>query len=162
MRTARIETTSPEQTARLGRLLGAACRGGEVILLQGELGAGKTTLTQGLARGLGIAAQVNSPTFIVLREYEGRLPLYHFDFYRLDHTGRAVDLEFDDYLRGDGVCVIEWPSHAPEMTPDDHLLVEIQLGGDTSRMVTLRASGPRHQALLAAVDLQFVTSEVVP
>ena len=94
-----IKTTSPEETSQVGRLLGDVCQGGETILLEGDLGAGKTTFTQGLAAGLGVDAAVVSPTFIILREYDGRLPLYHFDFYRLEGTGRAVDLEFDEYLR---------------------------------------------------------------
>jgi len=147
-----IKTHAPEETSQVGRLLGNACRGGETILLEGDLGAGKTTLTQGLAAGLGVSAAVVSPTFIILREYEGRLPLYHFDFYRLEGTGRAVDLEFDDYLSAGGVCVVEWPSSAPELTPDDYLLLTIRTVGPAARELVLAASDARHQALIDALS----------
>ena len=157
-----ITTTSPEETARLGRLLGEACRGGEVILLNGDLGAGKTTLTQGIARGLGVTVPVVSPTFIVLREYEGRLPLYHFDFYRVEHTERAVDLEFDDYLGGDGVCVIEWASRAPEIAPEDSMQVSLRVDGPSSRLVSLRATASRYSALLRALEGRMSGLDVMP
>lgn len=146
-----IKTNAPEETGLVGRYVGAACRGGETILLEGDLGAGKTTFTQGLAEGLGVGDAVTSPTFIILREYEGRLPLYHFDFYRLEGTGRAVDLEFDEYLSAGGVCVIEWPSCAPELVPDDYLLVTLRAPGPTARELVLAASDARHQALIDAL-----------
>ena len=132
----------------MGRLLGESCRGGEVLLLEGDLGTGKTTLTQGVAAGLGVTAPLVSPTFILLREYEGRLPLYHFDFYRLEGTGRAVDLEFGEYLGAGGVCVIEWPAFAPELAPPEYLGVELRISGETSRTLTLEAVGRRHEELL--------------
>src|SRR5207237_7709438 len=129
-------TGSAQEARRIGRLLGEACRGGEVLLLEGDLGAGKTTLTQGVAAGLGVAAPVISPTFILLREYEGRLPFYHFDFYRLEGTGRAVDLEFEDYLGAGGVCAIEWRSFARALAPAEYHPGEARLGGATSRTRT--------------------------
>lgn len=135
----------------MGRLLGEACRGGEVILLDGDLGVGKTTLAQGLAAGLGVAVPVISPTFVLLRIYEGRLLLYHFDFYRLDGTGRAVDLEFDEYLDAGGVCVIEWPSCAPELVPPGTLRVGLRARGESARELTLEATDARHEALLGAL-----------
>ncbi len=147
-----IKTTSPEETSQVGWLLGDVCQGGETILLEGDLGTGKTTFTQGLAAGLGVDAAVVSPTFIILREYDGRLPLYHFDFYRLEGTGRAVDLEFDEYLRAGGVCVIEWPSCAPELVPDDYLLVTIRPGELSTRELILAATDARHQALIDALS----------
>ena len=136
----------------MGRLLGEACRGGEVLLLEGDLGAGKTTLTQGVAAGLGVAAPLISPTFILLREYAGRLPLYHFDFYRLEGTGRAVDLEFEEYLGTGGVGVIEWPAFAPEVAPPEYLRVELRISGETSRTLTLDAVGRRHEELLGRLE----------
>ena len=137
----------------MGQLLGEACRGGEVLFLEGGLGAGKTTLTQGVAAGLGVTTPVISPTFILLREYQGRLPLYHFDFYRLEGTGRAVDLEFGEYLGAGGVCVIEWPSFAPEVAPPEYLRVELHISGETSRTLTLEAVGRRHAELLGKVEV---------
>ena len=150
-----LTTRSPQETAALGRLLGESCRGGEVILLEGDLGAGKTTLAQGLAAGLGVRAPVVSPTFILLREYEGRLPLYHFDFYRLDGTGRAVDLEFDDYLDAGGVCVIEWPAYAPELIPRENLRLTLREQAPDTREIGLQASGAQHEALLDALTRTF-------
>ncbi len=147
---ATIRTTSAEETRRLGRCIGASCRGNEVILLEGDLGSGKTTLAQGLAAGLGISAPIISPTFIVLREYNGRLPLYHFDFYRLAGTERAVDLEFDQYLEAGGVCVIEWPSCAPEIVPAEHLRLDLSVSGTSDRSIALRGAGVRHRDLAAA------------
>jgi len=147
-----IKTNAPEETSQVGRYLGEACHGGETILLEGDLGVGKTTFTQGLAAGLGVDGPVVSPTFIILREYEGRLPLYHFDFYRLEGTGRAVDLEFDEYLSAGGVCVIEWPSCAAELVPDDYLLVTIRAAGPVAREFVIAASDARHQALIAALS----------
>ena len=147
-----LTTRSTEETRRVGQLLGEACRGGEVLLLEGDLGAGKTTLTQGVAAGLGVSALVISPTFILLREYEGRLPLYHFDFYRLEGTGRAVDLEFGDYLDAGGVCVVEWLSFAPELAPPAYLRVALCISGETSRTMTLEAMGRRHEELVGRLE----------
>ena len=154
-----LTTGSAEETRRVGRLLGESCRGGEVLLLEGDLGAGKTTLTQGVAAGLGITTSVISPTFILLREYEGRLPLYHFDFYRLEGTGRAVDLEFGEYLGAGGVCVIEWPAFAPEMAPPEYLRVELHISGETSRILTLEAVGRRHEELLGRLAVALTLKD---
>lgn len=147
-----ITTTTPEQTRRAGRLLGQACRGGEVILLEGELGAGKTTLAQGLGAGLGIASPIISPTFVLLRVYEGRLPLYHFDFYRLAGTGRAVDLEFDDYFNAGGVCIVEWPSNGPDLDPAGYLRLTFHIRDGTNRDIVLEPSDARHADLAAALE----------
>ncbi len=138
----------------LGRRLGqAACRG-DVLVLDGPLGAGKTTLTQGLGAGLGVADQIVSPTFVVLREYAGRLPLYHFDLYRFEGSARAADLEFGDYVDGgDGVSVIEWPSHAPELLPASYLRLSLRYGDSNSgaRTLTVEAIGVASRRLLDAV-----------
>ncbi len=142
---------SAEETTRLGRAIGAACIGGEVVLLEGELGAGKTTLTRGIAEGLGVESGVVSPTFILMREYEGRLPLYHFDFYRLEGAEREVDVEFGDYFAAGGVCVVEWPSHAPAVVPDGYLRVGLAVCGESERALSLSAVGAAHSKLLADI-----------
>ena len=146
-----------EQTRRAGEALGRACRGGEVIVLEGPLGAGKTVLAQGVALGLGIQEPVTSPTFTILKEYNGRqeyngrLALAHFDFYRVDET-RPVDVEFDDYVGGHGVCVMEWASRVSQVVPPEHILVELHYAGDAGepelRLVRASAAGPRHIGLL--------------
>ncbi len=149
-----VITHTPAETADLGRRLGVACRGGEVILLEGALGAGKTTLTQGLAAGLGVSAPVVSPTFVLLREYRGRLPLYHFDFYRLEDGDHAADLQFADYLETDGVAVIEWPSYAPEVISETYLRVTLRDAGDDQREVVLEPVGAYYEALVQRLRLK--------
>ena len=101
----KVVTDSPLQTQRLAEMIGRILSAGSLITLSGDLGAGKTTFTQGLARGLGIEKRVTSPTFTIMKEYQGRLPLYHIDAYRLENI--TQDLGFEDYIDGDGVCVIE-------------------------------------------------------
>ena len=109
---------SPAETIALARTLAATLRRGAVLALSGDLGAGKTHFVKGLAAGLGTAASVTSPTFTLLHEYPGgRLPLYHFDFYRLDHADEALRIGLDEYLDGDGACAIEWAEKFPALLP---------------------------------------------
>ena len=109
---------SPAETIALARTLAATLRRGAVLALSGDLGAGKTHFVKGLAAGLGTAASVTSPTFTLLHEYPGgRLPLYHFDFYRLDDADEALKIGLDEYLDGDGACVIEWAEKFPALLP---------------------------------------------
>src|SRR4030042_912303 len=110
---------SPEQTQKLGFRLGELAVPGDVFLLVGELGAGKTCLTQGIAWGLGIQEYALSPSFVIIRELHGRLPLYHIDLYRLDRIEEGIDLGLDDYLYGRGVCVIEWADRALGILPEE-------------------------------------------
>ena len=139
---------SPEQTHLAGEHLGAVCRGGEVVCLSGALGCGKTALAQGIGRGLGVTSPVTSPTFTVLREHSGRLSLYHFDFYRFEQQIRAADVEFDEYLREDAVCVIEWAEHAVELLPEQHLLVRMRLVSPSKRAIQFVPRGTRYEALV--------------
>ena len=106
MKELKVVTYAPDQTRELGKKLGSLIDGSFLITLSGELGAGKTTFTQGLARGLEITRNVTSPTFTLMKSYKGRLPLYHIDAYRLEDIDQ--DLGFEEYVDGDGVCVIEW------------------------------------------------------
>lgn len=109
---------SPADTIAIALALAATLRRGDVLALSGDLGAGKTHFVKGLATGLGAPASVTSPTFTLLHEYRGgRLPLYHFDFYRLDHADEALRIGLDEYLFGDGVCVIEWAEKFPALLP---------------------------------------------
>ena len=139
---------SPEQTLLAGEHLGAACRGGEVVWLSGALGAGKTVLTQGLARGLGIAQTVTSPTFTVLKEYSGRLRLYHFDFYRLDTQTRDPLAEFSDYLSAGAVCVVEWAEHGRELLGERYLRVNLRYISVGKRAIQLLGYGDEYEDLL--------------
>ena len=111
--TSHIVSHSAEETLRIGAELGERLQPGDALLLTGDLGAGKTTLTQGIALGLGVAERPRSPTFVMATEYHGRLPLYHLDLYRVDELAELGDLGLDEYLNGDGVTVVEWADRAP-------------------------------------------------
>ena len=115
----------------------------------GKLGAGKTCLTQGIAWGLDIKEYAASPSFVVIRELKGRLPLYHIDFYRLDHLEEIAELGLDDYLYGNGVCVVEWAEKGLGLLPPEHLLIEMNYVSDTERSLKLKPSGKRYRQIVA-------------
>jgi len=144
-------TRSDEETRAVGEALGRRLGPGDVICLHGPLGAGKTTLAQGIARGLAVEDVVNSPTFTLVQEYAGRLPVYHLDVYRLSGPEEAVDLAFDEMLAAGGVVMIEWPERIEALLPPDRLDVRLELEGEARRL-TLSALGPRAAATLAAVQ----------
>jgi tRNA threonylcarbamoyladenosine biosynthesis protein TsaE len=157
-----IISHSAAQTQRLGMRLGEIVQGGELILLSGQLGTGKTTFTQGLAQGLEITEHINSPTFTLLKEYAGRPrpaagsstqarvgpALYHFDLYRLDNPEEIFDLGFEDYFYSDGVCVVEWADKADLYWPDDHLRIGMKMMSETKRGLLFVATGTRYCELL--------------
>jgi tRNA threonylcarbamoyladenosine biosynthesis protein TsaE len=148
---------SPEETQKLGQRLGELAQPGDVILLVGNLGTGKTCLTQGIAWGLGIKEYALSPSFVIIRELYGRLPLYHIDLYRLDRIEESMDLGLDDYLYGRGVCVVEWAEKALSLMPSEHLLIRLDYLSDTERRFRLEASGRRYMKVVAQLK-QFATS----
>lgn len=145
-------TESPDQTREIGRRIGQASQPGDVILLVGDLGAGKTVLTQGLAEGLSVDVTVNSPTFVLLHEYQGRLTLYHYDLYRLSNIEETVTREWQEFLYGDGVSVVEWANRADGLLPREHLLLEFFIESETRRVLKLSGSGKRHLELLRAAQ----------
>ncbi len=143
-------TSSPEETKALARALAACLRPGDVVLLSGDLGAGKTQFTQGLAAGLGAAEPVISPTFNIVITYgSGRLPLHHFDLYRLESAGQLEDIGLREYLESGGVCVVEWAEKFPAAF-DEYLAIEISKVSDDARFVRALACGGRYEELLAA------------
>jgi tRNA threonylcarbamoyladenosine biosynthesis protein TsaE len=144
-----IITGSPEETREFGARLGELSRPGDSYLLVGKLGAGKTCLVQGIARGLGIKEYAASPSFVVVRELYGRLPLYHMDFYRLDNLEEIADLGLDDYFYGKGVSVVEWAEKGLSLLPPEHLLIEMSYLSYTSRRLKLKAIGKRYRELVA-------------
>jgi tRNA threonylcarbamoyladenosine biosynthesis protein TsaE len=146
-----ITSSSPEETQDFGARLGKLARPGDVLLLVGKLGAGKTCLTQGIARGLGIKEYAASPSFVVVRELQGRLPLYHMDFYRLDNLEEIADLGLDDYFYGKGVSVVEWAEKGLSLLPPEHLLIEMSYLSDTGRRLELKARGQRYRELVAGL-----------
>ena len=134
-----------EELIALGEKLGQLLQAQDVLILTGDLGAGKTTFTKGLARGLGIRQMIKSPTYTIVREYEGRLPLYHLDVYRIGQDPDSIDL--DDFLFGEGVTVIEWGELLGDSLPATYLSVEI-LKKDEGRELVLQAQGERARDLL--------------
>jgi tRNA threonylcarbamoyladenosine biosynthesis protein TsaE len=162
-----IVSHSTAQTQRLARRLGELLCGGELLLLEGQLGTGKTTFTQGLAQGLHIDEVISSPTFTLLKEYAGQpLPpaetqpgqprhglsrgpaLYHFDLYRLDEPGEILDLGFEEYFYGSGVCVVEWADKADDLWPVEKLCIRMKVLNETKRSLLFRATGARYCELL--------------
>jgi len=144
-----IISHSSEQTQKFGTRIGQLALPGDIFLLVGGLGAGKTCLTQGIAWGLDIKEYAVSPSFVVIRELHGRLPLYHIDFYRLDHLEEIAELGLDDYLYGNGVCVVEWAEKGVGLLPQEHLLIEMSYLSDTERSLKLKPSGKRYRQIVA-------------
>ena len=131
---------------------------GDVFLLVGGLGTGKTCLTQGIAWGLNIKEYALSPSFVIMRELHGRLPLYHIDLYRVNRIEEIVELGLDDYLYGKGVCVVEWAEKGLSLLPEEHLLIEISYLSDTERSFQLKPSGKRYRRLLEQLKRLPLTS----
>ena len=122
-----IETTSAKETFEAGYRLAQSVHPGQIYCLNGDLGVGKTVFTQGFAKGLGIEEPINSPTFTIVQEYEtGRIPLYHFDVYRLADPEELEEIGYEEYFFGEGVCLIEWPSRIAELIPEDAVRITIE------------------------------------
>ena len=143
-----LPSNSPEQTQKLGVSIGKVALPGDIFLLVGNLGVGKTCLTQGIAWGLGIKEYAVSPSFVLVRELYGRLPLYHIDLYRLDHIEEIEDLGLDEYLYGNGVCVVEWAEKGLAVLPAEYLLIEISYLSDTDRNFLFKPSGRRYREVM--------------
>jgi tRNA threonylcarbamoyladenosine biosynthesis protein TsaE len=150
MQSLTLNSRSPEQTQLLGSYLGNLARKADVFLLTGELGTGKTCLVQGIARGLDVKEYAFSPSFVILRQYHGRLPLYHIDFYRLDCIDEIAGLGLEDYFCGDGVCVVEWAEKGLQVVPQDNLFISIQYvpASHTGRSIHLKPQGERYNELI--------------
>lgn len=154
--------SSPEETTALGEVLGRLFRGGEVICLTGDLGAGKTHFAKGVAKGLGINETVTSPTFTLINEYTGRLPLYHVDAYRLEDPEEAYDLGLEEYIYGDGVTLIEWPDRVAELLPEDYLTIEINRidgAGESVREINFNP-GPGYEEIMASLSREMKEKHV--
>ncbi|WP_368505868.1 tRNA (adenosine(37)-N6)-threonylcarbamoyltransferase complex ATPase subunit type 1 TsaE [Alkalihalophilus sp. As8PL] len=140
-----MNTSTPEETAELAKKLGEIVQPGDVLTLEGDLGAGKTSFTKGLAKGLGVKRVVSSPTFTIIKEYMGRLPLYHMDVYRLNEGDEELGLE--EYFEGEGVSVIEWASIIHEQLPKHRLDIVIKHTGETTREIQFTSLGNRYEQL---------------
>jgi tRNA threonylcarbamoyladenosine biosynthesis protein TsaE len=149
-----LTSRSPEETQRLGRNIGKLVQPGDIILLSGPLGAGKTCLAQGVANGLGVKESPASPSYVLLREFSGRLPLYHMDLYRLDFK-EIDDLGLNDYLYGRGVCVIEWAEKAEMLLPKECLIIKLSYAGESARNIEIVASGTRYEKLVHQITVSL-------
>lgn len=132
-----IITNNERETFELGYKIGTMLKKGDVISLNGDLGAGKTHLTKGIAAGLGVDDYITSPTFTIVNEYMGRLPFYHFDVYRIDDIYEMYEIGFDEYLYGEGVCVVEWGDMVDELLPKDKIYIYIKKLEDNVREVQI-------------------------
>lgn len=145
------------QTQRFAECLANLLQPGDFLALEGDLGAGKTTFTQGLGRGLGITQVVNSPTFTIIKEYQGRLPLYHMDVYRVGDDPDSLGL--DDYFFGEGVCVVEWASLIVDVLPEERLTVFLRTEGADERTIELVPLGARYVNLCEEFDFDARTGD---
>ena len=126
-----LHIASEQETEQIGEAIGRASEPGTVVALIGDLGTGKTTLTKSIARGLGVTETVTSPTFNIIREYKsGRIPLYHFDVYRIGDPDEMFELGYEEYFYGDGICVVEWADIIEELLPEDAVIIRIERGAD--------------------------------
>ena len=146
-----------EETKTLGEKIGNSMKSGHVVALIGELGAGKTTLTKAIAHGMGVPSDVvvSSPSYTLVNEYEGRLPLYHFDLYRLEGAHDIFDLGYDEYLEGEGVSLVEWADIAPELLPKEHLEIRIEILGDDERKMIIKARGKNYERILDRLHANY-------
>ena len=151
MNDASFPSHSPKDTRRLGERLGALLHSGDVLLLSGELGTGKTVFVQGIARGLGYEGSVSSKSFVLLGEYTGRLKLYHADLYRLDDPVQVQELALDEISAG-GVLVVEWPERALRILPEEHLRVSLEVTGETTRALRFAAIGQRARDIIGGLN----------
>lgn len=141
-----MRTHSAGETRQLGERLAAQLKAGDTLLLRGELGCGKSELTRGLARGLGVTETVASPSFTILNVYEsGRLPLYHFDWYRLESAEELYELGMDEYLGGDGIAAVEWPEQCEDAVPEKALEIRFRYVDENTRDLTFRRLGGFHE-----------------
>ncbi len=149
MKTVSILSKGENETLRLGEKLAKHLCKGDILCLEGELGSGKTTLIKGVAKGLKIApAKVHSPTFVLMNAYEGRLPLYHFDLYRLEHVREISSIGYEEFLHGDGVAVIEWAERLGDLAPKEYLRIELAHKGENERSIRFSAVGKRYSGML--------------
>lgn len=146
----KLRLHSSKETQLLGRQIGKLAQSGDVFLFTGNLGTGKTCLIQGIAEGLGIKEHPFSPSFVIVREYHGRLPLYHIDLYRLDHVEEIAELGLEQYLYSNGVCAVEWAEKGLQVLPERNLLIALSYVSDcdTERAICLEPRGERYLELV--------------
>jgi len=148
-----IQSGTPAETEQVGALIGALLQPGDFLALRGELGSGKTRFARGIATGLGIGADipVTSPTYALLNIYQGRIPLYHFDLYRLAGEDEVIELGFAEYFSGDGVSLVEWPERLIEELPSERLEIAFSYSGETRRRIEVTPVSDRFKKIAEAL-----------
>ncbi|WP_425446301.1 tRNA (adenosine(37)-N6)-threonylcarbamoyltransferase complex ATPase subunit type 1 TsaE [Dethiothermospora halolimnae] len=144
----KIITNNPQETENLGYKLGKTLEAGDIICLIGDLGAGKTTLTKSIAKGLDIDDYITSPTFTLIKEYEGRYPLYHFDVYRINDVDEMYDLGYEEYIFGEGVSIIEWANIIDDILPKEKLIIDIKRKDINKREINIYGEGNRYKEII--------------
>lgn len=145
----KIICRNEEETKEIGYRLGKLLNKGDIVCLTGDLGAGKTTITKSIAEGLEVDEDVTSPTFTIINEYDGRLPVYHFDVYRILDIEEMYDIGYEEYFYGSGVCIVEWASQIRELIPKEHLWIEIKYGEEvTSREFYFKATTKHYEIIV--------------
>ena len=148
-----IRLNGLEETKEFGIKLGQILAGGDIVCLNGDLGAGKTTLTKSIGLGLGVSDYITSPTFTLINEYRGRLPVYHFDVYRLENVDELYDLGFDEYFYGKGVSIIEWAEKIEKLLPKERIVLNIEKGIDIDeRRINITGYGNRYIEILKELE----------
>ena len=143
----KIYLDGEDKTKEIGYRLGKLLTPGSVICLIGDLGAGKTTMTQSLAKAIGVDDYITSPTFTIVNEYEGNMPLYHFDVYRIGSSEEMYDIGYDEYINSDGVCIIEWANLIEDILPDEYLDIELNYK-DMGREMILKPVGEKYKKIV--------------
>lgn len=149
----KLNTESVEETLQIGEQLGKLLDKGNIVCLSGDLGAGKTSFAQGIAKGLGVKDYVTSPTYTIINEYEGRLPLYHFDVYRLNDVEEMHELGYEEYFFSDGVVVLEWADMVRDLIPGERLWITIlNTRGDNSREIIIEPTGGVYDNIVKGME----------
>jgi len=151
-----VSSKNPAQTIRWGKWVGVRLERSDVVALIGELGAGKTTLAQGIADGLGVSkgSYITSPTFTIINEYAGRVPLYHLDFYRIDSPSEVEHLGVEEYLEGDGVALIEWADKIEKFLPREYLMIFLEYIDLSVRRISMQGIGERYQEMVEKIKIE--------
>lgn len=145
----RLISEQENTTLKIGHKIGSLLKAGDVVCLTGDLGAGKTTMTKAIAKALGVEEDVTSPTFIIIHEYTGRLPVYHFDVYRIKRLEEMEDLGYEEYFYGDGVCLVEWASEIESLIPEERLWIDIKRAGeDKHRIIDLEGTNAHFKQII--------------
>ena len=147
-----IQSGSPEATQDIGQMIGQGLSVGDIVLLIGDLGSGKTCMTQGLIKGLGSEDIARSPTFVIVAQYTAICPVYHMDLYRIDGIHDMDAMQLDEYLYGDGVCLVEWADKHENLFPKTSLLIEFSKTGDNMRELKLSSSNSDHEGIFSNID----------